>query len=202
MMQLLALKCPTCGQNLKPQRNEAVVVSCGNCKTAVSLHQSGIKAIDVKYAAPSSTTVETWLPLWVYSGKVNIKRRESQGGSKGADKEAAQLWGSVQRLFVPAWQESAHQAREIGSQFVVRQPVFETIAPTETMALPESMVLQEAIITPEDGLKLLDFIVLSLEAGRKDWLEDLQFEIQTMGHELWAIPARKKGSSWEFLIRK
>ena len=47
MMELLALKCPTCGQNLKPQSNEAVVVSCSNCKTAVSLHQSGIKAIDV-----------------------------------------------------------------------------------------------------------------------------------------------------------
>ena len=87
------------------------------------------------------------------------------------------------------------QAREIGSQFVVRQPVFETIAPTETM------MLQEATITPEDGLKLLDFIVLSLEASRKDWLEDLQFEIQTTGYELWAIPARRKGSSWEFLVR-
>ena len=195
MMQLVALKCPTCGQNLKPQRNEAVVVSCGNCKTAVSLHQSGLKAIDVKYAAPSSANVETWLPLWAYTGKVNIKRRESQGSSKGADKDAAQLWGSAQRLYAPAWAEPIPQARQIGSQFVVRQPVFETIDPTE------SMMLQEATITPEDGLKLLDFIVLSLEADRKDWLEDLQFEIQTTGYELWAIPARRRGSSWEFLVK-
>jgi hypothetical protein len=195
MMQLVALKCPTCGQNLKPQSNETVVVSCGNCKTAVSLHQSGIKAIDVKYAAPSSANVETWLPLWVYTGKVNIKRRESQGSSKGADKDAAKLWGSARRLYAPAWDASVPQAREIGSQFVVRQPVFETVEPTETM------MLQEATITPEDGLKLLDFIVLSLEADRKDWLEDLQFEIQTTEHELWAIPARKKGSSWEFLVQ-
>ena len=195
MMQLVALKCPTCGQNLKPQRNEAVVVSCGECKTAVSLHQSGIKAIDAKYAAPSSNNVEAWLPLWVYTGRVNIKRRESQGGSKGADKDAAKLWESAQRLFVPAWQEPVVQAREIGSQFVVRQLVFETIDPTD------NMMMQEATITPEDGLKLLDFIVLSLEADRKDWLEDLKFEIQTTGHELWAIPARKKGSHWEFLVQ-
>lgn len=196
MMQLVALKCPTCGQNLKPLSNEAVVVSCGNCKTAVSLHQSGIKAIDVKYAPPSSDKVETWLPLWVYTGKVNIKRRESQGSSKGADKDAAKLWGNAQRLYVPAWQEPVRQAREIGSRFVVRQLVFEAIEPTD------AMVMQEATVSPEDGLKLLDFIVLSLEASRKDWLEDLKFEIQTMGHELWAIPARKKGSSWEFLIGK
>ncbi|MBE2222933.1 MAG: hypothetical protein IAF02_15415 [Anaerolineae bacterium] len=196
MMQLIALKCPTCGQNLKPQSNEAVVVSCGGCKTAVSLHQSGLKAINVQYAASSSNKVEAWLPLWVFTGKVNIKRRESQGGSKGADKDAAKLWSSVQRLFVPAWQEPVQQARAIGSQFVVRQPAFKMSEPTD------DMLMTEATVTPEDGLKLLDFIVLSLEADRKDWLEDLQFEIQTTGHELWAIPARRKGSSWEFLVGK
>ncbi len=195
MMELLALKCPTCGQNLKPQRNEAVVVSCGNCKTAVSLHQSGIKAIDVQYAAPSSDNVQAWLPMWLFKGKVNIIRRESQGSSKGADKEAAQLWGSANRLFAPAWQEPSQQARGIGAKFTVKQPRLAPIAPTD------NMLMQEATITPEDGLKLLDFIVLSLEADRKDWLEDLQFEIQTTGHELWAIPARKKGASWGFLIK-
>jgi DNA-directed RNA polymerase subunit M/transcription elongation factor TFIIS len=195
MMELLALKCPTCGQNLKPQSNEAVVVSCSNCKTAVSLHQSGIKAIDVKYAAPSSDNVEAWLPMWVFKGKVNITRRESQGSSKGADKDAARLWNAANRLFVPAWQEPVRQAREIGSRFTVHQPSLESIEPTE------NMVMKEATITPEDGLKLLDFIVLSLEAERKDWLEDLQFEIQTTGHELWAIPARETRSRWEVLIR-
>lgn len=196
MMQLIALKCPTCGQNLKPLSNEAVVVSCGECGTAVSLHQSSIKAIDVQYAAPSSNKVEAWLPLWVYTGKVNIKRRESQGSSKGADKDAAKLWDAAQRLYVPAWQEPVQQARAIGSQFVVRQPTFETIEPTD------GIIMTEAIVTPEDGLKLLDFIVLSLEADRKDWLEDLQFDIKTTGHELWVIPARRKGSSWEFLVSK
>ena len=196
MMQLLALKCPTCGQNLKPKSNETVVVGCGNCKTAVSLQQSGIKAIKAQYAAPTSENVEAWLPVWVYNGRVNILRRESQGSSKGADKDAAKLWNAAQKLYAPAWQESVSQAREIGSWFVVRQPAFNTIEPTE------SMVMREATITPEDGLKLLDFIVLSLEADRKDWLADLQFEIQTTGHELWVIPARKKGSSWEFLVRR
>jgi len=195
MMQLLALKCPTCGQNLKPQSNETVVVSCGKCKTAVSLHQSSIRAINVQYAAPSSNDVEVWLPMWVFKGKVNIKRRESQGSSKGADNDAAKLWGSANRLFAPAWQEPIREARETGSKFTVKQPQLEVIEPTD------DMLMQEATITPEDGLKLLDFIVLSLEADRKDWLEDLQFEIQTSGHELWAIPARRKGSSWKFLIR-
>ena len=194
MMQLLALKCPTCGQKLTPQSNETVVVSCAQCLTAVFLQQSGIKVIPVQYAAPSSDKVEVWLPVWVYNGRVNILRRESQGSSKGADKDAAKLWNAAQKLYAPAWQEPIPQAREIGSWFVVRQPVFEAIEPTE------SMVMREATITPEDGLKLLDFIVLSLEAERKDWLADLQFEIQTTGRELWAIPARRKRSDWEFLV--
>ena len=134
--------------------------------------------------------------MWVFNGKVNIIRRESQGSSKGADKDAARLWGSTDRLFAPAWTMPIRQAREIGSQFVVHKPSLAAMTPGE------GMLMQEATITPDDGLKLLDFIVLSLEADRKDWLEDFQFDIQTTGYELWAIPARDQRSRWEFLVNK
>jgi len=195
MMQLLALKCPTCGQKLTPRSNETVVVSCMNCLTAVSLQQAGITAIPLQYAAPTAKAdVEVWLPMWVYNGRVTLTRRQSQGGSKGADKEAQALWQSVRRLFAPAWQEPVPQAREIGSQFILKQPPLQATAPEA------GMTLQDATISQEDGLKLLDFIVLTIEANRKDWLQDLQFEIQTSGSELWAVPARQKRGVWEFLI--
>jgi hypothetical protein len=195
MMQLLALKCPTCGQKLTPQSNETVVVSCMNCLTAVSLHQAAITAIPIQYAAPTARgEVETWLPMWVYNGRVALTRRQSQSGSKGADKEAQALWGGVQRLYAPAWQEPVSQAREIGSQFILKQPALQATTPEA------GMTLRDATITQEDGLKLLDFIVLTIEANRKDWLKDLQFEIQTSGSELWAVPVRQKRGVWEFLV--
>lgn len=194
MMQLIALKCPTCGQNLLPKSNEAVVISCLNCLTAVSLHQSGIKAIPISYAKPTGKA-DVWLPMWVYNGRVILNRRKSQGSSKGAEKDAAKTWDTVQRLFAPAWQEAIPQAREIGSRFTLKQPMLSAIEPTS-----EDSFAIEATVSQEDGLKLLDFIVLSVEAGRKDWLQDVQFEIQVNGQELWALPARKNQGTWEFLV--
>lgn len=195
MMELLSLKCPACGQKLTPQSNEAVVVSCSNCKTAVSLQQSGIQAIPAYYALPkTAAAVDNWLPMWRYNGRVILQRRQSQGSSKGADKEAAALWERVRHLFAPAWQEPLPQAREIGRYFILNQPA---LAPMESGT---EAAMQEATITWEDGLKLLDFIILSIEANRKDWLEDLRFDVQTSGYELWAIPARKNRTAWEFLV--
>jgi hypothetical protein len=194
-MKLLALRCPQCGQKLEPQSNEVVVVACGHCHTAVTLHQSGLQPIDIYYAAPANEQVDSWLPFWVFHGRVNLQRRESQGGSKGADKEAAELWQRVQRLYTPAWSIPAQRARALGSQLVQAQPIFQAIP------RPAEARLTEAIITPEDGLKLLDFIVLTIEAERKDWLRDLQFKIDAGPPALWAIPAQKKGDGWQLTAR-
>jgi hypothetical protein len=36
---------------------------------------------------------------------------------------------------------------------------------------------------------MLEFLVLSLEAGRDDWLKTLDFQIDVGAPELWAIAA-------------
>lgn len=194
-MKLIALRCPHCHEKLAPQSNEAVVVFCGSCHTAVRLSQQGIAQLPVQYVASSSPTADAWLPFWVFHGRVNLKKRDSQNADKQAQKEAQALWQRVQRLYAPAWEMPTAQARELGRQLVQAQPAFQTStqAPSATIA--------EATINPEDALKLLDFIVLTIEAERKDWLRDLQFAIESDNHELWVMPARKKGTGWEFIGR-
>ena len=197
-MKLLALRCPQCGQRLEPQHNEAVVMVCSQCFTAVTMHQTGLQPIDVHYAAPSNDQVDGWLPFWLFHGRVNIQRRESQGSSKGADKEAAQLWQRVQRLYAPAWSQPAAQARDLGRNLLQAQPLFQTIP------RPDEALLTEAVIAPEDSLKLLDFIILTIEAERKDMLRDLKFQIEAGVPALWAIPAQKKGDgpgAWQLAAR-
>ncbi|NJN55912.1 MAG: hypothetical protein HC804_14900 [Anaerolineae bacterium] len=194
-MKLLALRCPQCGQKLEPKQNDVVVVVCAHCFTAVTLHQTGLQPIDVHYAAPAQERVDGWLPFWLFHGRVHMQQRESQGGSKGADKDAAKLWQQVQRLYAPAWNQPAPQAREIGSHLVQSQPLFQAIPH------PDGALLSETVLTPEDGLKLLDFIVLTIEAERKDMLRDLKFNIEAGTPALWAIPAQKKGDGWQLVAR-
>ncbi len=194
-MKLLPLRCPQCNQKLEPHHNDVVVVVCTQCFTAVTLHQTGLQPIDVHYAAPSNERVDSWLPVWLFHGRVILHQRQSQGSSKGADKDAAELWQRAQRLYAPAWQQPARQARELGSKLVQAQPLFQAIP------RPDGALLAETIITPEDGLKLLDFIVLTIEAERKDMLRDIKFNIEAGPPALWAIPAQKKGDSWQLAAR-
>jgi len=46
-------------------------------------------------------------------------------------------------------------------------------------------------VTPGDALKLLEFIIMAIEAQRKDWLRDLLFEIEAGKPEFWAMPQGK-----------
>ena len=46
----------------------------------------------------------------------------------------------------------------------------------------------------------MEFIVLSIEAQRKDWLKNLTFHISADAPELWALPAQLQGSRWLFYL--
>lgn len=194
-MKLIALRCPQCGQNLEPKHNEVVVTGCKQCHTAVQISQNGLRIIAVSYAAPAADRVDAWLPFWLFDGRVNMQRRQSQGRSKGADKDAAHLWGAPRRLYAPAWNTRASQARQIGSRLVQQQIQFQPIEQ------PPDALITEAIITPEDALKLLDFIVLTIEANRKDDLKEISYQIEAGQPQLWAVPAQGKDGQWSLIAK-
>ncbi|MEZ4594215.1 MAG: hypothetical protein R3D55_24200 [Chloroflexota bacterium] len=188
-MKLLALRCPTCAQPLKPQNLEVVVLRCG-CGTAVSLQETGLTPLTLQFAAPAVEKFDAWLPLWVFNGRVHITNRQTQGRNKQAEQDAEQLWNYPRRLYVPAWDLPTETASQLGGDLVQRQPAF---ARTDQ---PQNAPFVEAVVTPEDALKLLEFVVLTIEAARKDWLKSLDFHIEATTPQLWAIPALKDGSGW------
>ena len=191
-MKLLALRCPTCSQSLKPQNQEVVVLRCVNCDTAVSIQDTGLETILINFATPAiePEKIDAWVPLWIFEGRVNITSRQTQGRNSQAQQDSQQLWGYPRRLYVPAWELSTENACELGGEMVQRQPAFQNGAP------PTQTPLVEAVVTPDDALKLLEFVVFNVEAARKDWLKDLRFTIETTEPQLWAIPAQKAGSGW------
>ena len=171
------------------------MLRCTNCGTAVTINDNRIDSIDLKFAAAAVERIDAWLPLWLFNGRVHIQSRQTQGRSKQAQKDSEQLWGYPRRLYVPAWELSTKQASQIGGDLVQQQPAFQQAAP------PSNATLVEAIVTPEDALKLLEFMVFNVEAARKDWLKDLQFSIQADAPQMWAIPAQKAGNGWRLQPR-
>ena len=185
-MKLLAMRCPACNHPLAPE-NDHVVVACEGCHAAVHIGDEGLSQMPVHYAAPQDTDqVRRWLPFWVFHGSVHINRRETQrGGSR--QEEAERLWGQPRDLYVPAWEFSLQTAQEIGSRMIQEQPVYQTVSP------PAEARLTPVTLTPDDARKMLEFIVLAIEARRPDWLKSLDFHLEVGEPALWALPADESG---------
>lgn len=194
-MKLLALKCPVCAQRLTPKSKNVLVMGCANCETAVSIDPNkGVQETTLQFATPKSPEVDTWLPLWVFDAQVNITSRRTRKKHGRSEKASQELWGQPRRLYVPAWTMNMKTARQLGTKLVENQP---QLQPTEK---PSGANLSEMLVAEEDALKLVEFIVMSIEAERKDWLTNLQFDIQTRTTNLWAIPAKQDRNGWGLLI--
>lgn len=180
-MKLVLLRCPICSSPLKPDQND-VVIACANCHTPLAITENGPMVTDVRFVDSETGPVEEtkWMPFWVFEGRVNIIRRETQGGRSQNDESQA-LWGIPRKMYVPAWDAHPRTAQDIGSQLLQRQPSY------KFRERPDKVRLEPATIYPEDARSLLEFIVLAIEARRKDWLQDLEFHLELDEPEMWAL---------------
>lgn len=180
-MKLIPLLCPTCRHSLVAE-NEDVVVQCPNCSAAVQLLEDGFRLIRVRYVqANAGTTVSQWLPVWVFLGRVHLRRRETQGGNQNA--AAQSFWAEAKRLYVPAWELSLKIAQDKGTELILSQPEF------QPLASPSDGKLTAATVSPEDARRLLELMIIGIEADRKDWLKTVEVELDLEEPELWAMPA-------------
>jgi hypothetical protein len=195
-MKLLLLRCPQCNQALSPG-NDDVVVQCPNCRSAVAIGEDGLQLLPVLYAAASQTP-EAWLPFWVCRGHVTIQTRRTQGG-RSADEESRAFWGRPRQVYIPAWACPLDEAREIMRQLLEEQPRLTATSPSAVA--PGEETFTPATVALEDGRKLLDLVIVGLEARRSDWLQSLSYDLRLDSQVLWVLPARRSGEQWALLLK-
>lgn len=180
-MKLLLLRCPNCARPLAPD-NDDIVYMCTNCYTPVSLTEGSLNVAQVRFALPAEGDIraQQWLPFWVFEGQVHILNRETQGRSE--DKASVVQWAKPLRMFVPAWEISMQVAQDVGTRLIQRQPAIRFIE------RPEAGYMIAAVVSPDDALSLLEFVILAIEARRRDWLKALDFRIDAGEPDLWAMP--------------
>lgn len=180
-MKLLALRCPVCETPLTPGE-EDIVILCPECRSPLHIGDEGLSRINVQYAVPTARAgVTQWQPFWIFQGQVKILKRTTQSG-RSQQNAAQKMWAQPRRFYVPAWNLSLHTAQEIGSRMIELQHIYQTIAQ------PTNAELTPVVLSAEDAAKLLEFIVLAIEARRSDWLTDFQFTLDLGQPELWALP--------------
>ena len=193
-MKLLLLRCPKCNFALSPGQDDQVI-QCPNCRGAVALYEDGLALLSAQYVRPTTENPPLWLPFWVYRGKVTIKERKTQGGHS-AEKDAQAFWAQPRQVYIPAWACELIEARDMVEMLLEKQPTMEAFIP------PEDAAFEPALVTTADARKLLELVIVSIEAKRSDWMESLDFDLRLDSEALWLLPAERHNDKWKILLKK
>jgi hypothetical protein len=179
-MTLIVVRCPACGTALTPDDND-LIVACGQCGAGLHLSDAAPEPIEIQYARSNLARINVWRPWWIFKGSVNLIRRETQGGNRSED--ARRFWAQPRVMSVPAGDLSLTSVKQAGIQMLQQPPTL------VAMPRPAGAKLTPAVVSAEDARKMLEFLVLTLEAGRDDWLKTLDFTIEAGLPQLWAMAA-------------
>jgi hypothetical protein len=175
-LELVPLKCLRCG-TLVPAEEEEVAWVCAQCGQGMHLTLDGLAPLDVKWAmARENTSRIQWLPFWVFSGTVVFGQRQSYGGQTKPDA----LWDKPCRFYVPAFPASLEKIETLGADLTRKQVLLN--------AGPAASALTQCTLFPADARHAVEFIVLTIEADRKDKLRSVDFTLDLAEPELWLLP--------------
>jgi hypothetical protein len=175
-VELVLLKCLKCATHLPAEEAEAAWV-CAQCGQGMQLTPDGLAPLTVNWAAARpGAPGAIWLPFWVFAGTVHFASRENYGGRSDPDK----LWEARRRFYVPAFPASLEQIETIGADLTRKQ--------IPLKAGPPVGALKNCALLPGDAEQAAQFIVLTIEADRRDKLKTVAFTLNLDAPELWVLP--------------
>ncbi len=174
-VELVPLQCGRCSTPVRAAPDEVAWV-CANCGQGLLLDgESGLRALEVKYAAAAQQEGLVWRPFWVAAARVTFQARETYGHDRGSD----EIWGAPQMFILPAFECSLEEAGAWGMGFL-RQPPRLVEGPAG--------LLEGVTVDPQAARALAEFVVLTVEAERRDQLRSVAFDLDLEPPVLWAMP--------------
>lgn len=174
-VELIPMFCIRC-QNAIPAQPDEVAWVCGQCSQGLLLSdEKGLTPLDFHYAAdiPAGAGGK---PFWVAAGKVDIRRTAFRGDRSG---EMLTFWQTSRRFFIPAFELPLEEGTALGVNLLRQSPVLKPGSPAKFAPIT---------VPPEDMRPLAEFIILSIEAERKDDLKTVEFQLQLEEPQLWVLP--------------
>ena len=178
-IELVLLKCLRCGTHV-PAGEDEVAWVCAQCGQGLQLTPAGLAPLAVNWAAarPGASGVR-WLPFWVFAGAVSFRSREVYGVF-GSGSQPDKLWSSPRRFYIPAFPAPLQQMQTLGADLTRKQ--------VELKPGPPGGALANCTLFPDDARHAIEFVVLTIEAGRSDKLKTVEFTLDLNEPELWVLP--------------
>jgi ribosomal protein S27AE len=175
-VELIPMFCPKC-QNAIPAGVQETAWVCGQCGQGMLLSDvKGVIPFPIHFAA-GLPAGKAGRPFWVVNGRASLQRSTYRGNQAA---EMVSFWKEPRRFFVPAYELPLDQIIEIGAALLQSAPP----QPQEGSPAPFLPV----VVTREDIHALAEFIVMGVEASRKDNLKELKIELDLEDPQLWVLP--------------
>jgi hypothetical protein len=161
-----------------PANPEEVAWVCAQCGQGLALDEEhGLSGIRVSYqkGIPANSV---GLPYWVAEGKVRLDRQTyGSAGSHGRAAEA--FWSQPRRFFVPAYSASLENLLSHAKELLLSPPALN----------PGPAAGFKPVIRPAvDVRPAAEFIVMTIEAKRKDKIKRIEFSLELSEPDLWILP--------------
>lgn len=175
-IQLVPLLCAQCQTPVEADTDEVAWV-CGQCGSGLLLNEEkGTIPMRVQFAAGIAPG-QKGRPFWMLGAQVQLQR-STYGSSQEA--ESQRFWQPVRQFFIPAYSLPLEELIAMGMLLLNQPP---NLAPGSPAPFLPVTVL------PQDAHPLAEFVVLGIEAARKDKLKQVQMQLTLQGPpELWILP--------------
>ncbi len=175
---LVPLRCLRCSTPVPAEVDEVAWV-CRQCGQGLLLdEQQGLATLEVHYASGIDPQAPG-RPFWVVEGHVALKR-DAYGSFGGKRSEADRYWRTPRRFFIPAFSGSLDDLLQLAAGLTQKPP---EMTPGGAQASFEPVTLAS-----QDVTGLVEFLVMSIEAERKDSLKQLSVSAELGKPELWILP--------------
>jgi predicted RNA-binding Zn-ribbon protein involved in translation (DUF1610 family) len=188
-VELIPMLCVRCQQPV-PAQPDQVVWACPHCGQGMLLSDAeGLAPLAIHYAAGIAPNAHG-KPVWVAVGQVSPHRETFSGDDNRAMEE---FWAQPRAFYIPAYALPLNELIDGGVR-LLRQPLpLQEAAPAGPPAdsaagRPPPNAMLPVTLRPEDIYPLAEYIVLAVEAERRDQLKYLTFALQLGAPELWVFP--------------
>ena len=176
-IELVPLVCPKCSKAVPAEPGEAAW-ACTQCGQGLALDSvKGLVPITIAYAAGAAPNVPG-KPFWVADGTVALRRTAYKSNS-ASTRDAEQFWSAPRRFYIPAYRLDTETFIKTGAALLERPPAVQPGTP---------FPFEPVTVAMEDLQPIGEFLVMGVEAARKDAIREVAFSLRLSAPALWILP--------------
>lgn len=176
-IELVPLVCPQCSTPVPAEVDEVAWV-CAQCGQGIYLNpETGPQRLQVYYSA-SIPPGARGRPYWVADGRVTMQREAYRSDTRSVQ-DAEAFWSQTRRFFIPAYSAPLENLLTQAANLLLQPPAVKAGPPAPFEAVTLSL---------DDVPAAAEFIVIAIEAGRKDKLKLIEPDVKLSPPALWILP--------------